>query len=361
MTPFSPEITFADHAYQSYLQGLKQQWKHAVYDQVAVDAARSAARTAPELEGDLRERSSAYRLYGWLERHLQQFKYVGRHGMLPVMERQAGALTAALDAAARRHPERLQLDPGLQLPAYFTVSDFHQHPGGIWSDDVDAFAYEWAANAFSFSMIAADAPYRWLAGYLADRFAPESVIDLGCGFGKLCIPFKQKRPETRVTGVDLAAPLLRLAHLRSLEAGLDIEWVQANAERVPRGAGSYAGILSYWLFHELPPEAARHVLGEAFRLARPGGFFASLDMYTAPGGLRGEFLHLGHAARNNEPYLPAMMASDPCEAMRAAGFVEVELIESMTAKPITHASHAGEALASTRTHVFSVAIGRKPA
>ena len=77
--------------------------------------------------------------------------------------------------------------------------------------------------------------------------------------------------------MDLAAPLLRLAHLRSLEAGLDIRWLQANAESVPLPAASVDGVASYWLFHELPVPAMHQVIGEAWRLLRPGGFFASYD------------------------------------------------------------------------------------
>lgn len=148
-TSFSPRIGFTDLVYQSYVQGLKMQWKDSVYAQVAEDAAATGAADSRALETQMRERSAAYRLYGWLERNLQQFKYLGRHGMIPVMTAQEEGLSAALDAAAARNPERLRLDPGLKLPDYYTQSDFHQHPGGIWSDDADAFAYEWAANAHS--------------------------------------------------------------------------------------------------------------------------------------------------------------------------------------------------------------------
>lgn len=357
MTPFSPRITFADLSYQSYLQGLKLQWKELVYAQVSKDAEQSTARTATEMETDMRERSAAYRMYGWMERHLQQFKYLGRRGMIPIMAAQEPELKAALDSAAARHPERLRLDPTLQLPEYYTRSDFHQHPGGIWSDDADAFAYEWAANAFSFSMIAANGPYEWLARHLIERFAPDSLLDMACGFGKLAIPFKKYSPSSRVVGLDLSAPCLRLAHLRSLEAELDIEWVQANAEHTPCPDNSFGGAAAYWLFHELPEQAARNVLAEAMRVVKPGGFFATLDLYTAPGGVAGDFLHIGHAARNSEPYLPGMVMSDPCAQMREAGFVEVEMVEAMTGAPEKRRSGR---LASTRTHSFSVVIGRKP-
>ena len=358
MSSFTPNLPWGAQVHQSYVQGLKLHWKNAVYAQVAADAARQPAADAVALEQALRRDSPAYRLYGWLERHLQQFKYLGRHGMLPVMLGQQSTLTQALDAAALEQPQRLQLDAGLPLPDYYTKSDFHQHPGGVWSDDADAFVYEWAANAFSFSMQDADRPYTWLARYLAERFAPASVLDLGCGFGKLAIALKRQDSRMQVTGVDLAAPLLRLAHMRSLEAGLDIRWLQANAEAVPLPAASVDGVASYWLFHELPVPAMHQVMCEALRLLRPGGFFASFDMYTAPGGVAGECLHLGHAARNNEPYLPGLIATDPREAMQAAGFTEVELVQALTGAP---AAHDGGALAATRTHTFTVVIGRKPA
>ena len=357
MNHFAPEIGFADHVYQSYLQGLKLHWKNELYASVIAKAAQSGQPTPQALEAEMRK-APDYRLYGWLERHLQQFKYQGRHGMLPVMQGQSKSLTAALDEAARTHPDRPQLDPALVLPDYYTAPDFHQHPGGIWSDDIDAFAYEWGANAFSFSMASADRPYRWMADYLITRFAPASLVDMGCGFGKLCIPVKQISPSTEVVGVDLAAPLLRLAHLRSLEAGLNIRYVQANAEHTPLAARTFDAVVSYWLLHELPAEATANVLTEAMRLLRPGGVVAHFDMHTAPGGVVGEFLHMGHAARNNEPFLPGLVGADMKKALADAGFVDIELVEAMTGDA---AQHEKAPIATTRTHTFTVVIGRKPA
>lgn len=357
MTSFSPAIPDEANLYQAYVQGLKLYWKNELYARVAAQARGMAADGAEALERRMRDGSPDYRLYGWLERHLQQFKYVGRHGVLPVMAAQEPALVGALDAAARRHPQRLRLDPSLRLPDYFTASDFHQHPGGIWSDDIDAFGYEWAAGAFSFSMLAADAPYRWLARHVVDRFGPRRAIDLGCGFGKLAIPLKQLDPRIEVTGVDLSAPLLRLAHLRALEAGLDITWLQADAESVPLPDAHADAVVSYWLLHELPPAAIDGVLAESLRLLQPGGVFAALDMYTSPGGTVGEWLHLGHAARNNEPFLPGLLAVDVRARLRDAGFVDVQLVQSTSGEPVADDAP----LADTRTHTFTVVTGRRPA
>ena len=357
MNTFSPEISFADKNYHNYLQGLKLHWKNKIYASV-VEKASLLDQSSPEaLELEMRK-VPEYRLYGWLERHLQQLKYLGRHGMLPVMEAQSKTLTKALDAAANIHPQRLHLDPNLVLPKYYTLSDFHQHPGGIWSDDMDAFAYEWGANAFSFSMTAADRPYRWMAEYLLQRFNPTSIVDLGCGFGKLCIPVKQISESAEVTGVDLSAPLLRLAHLRSIEAGLDIRYIQANAEQTPLPPENFEAVVSYWLLHELPLEAIRNVLKESMRLLKPGGIVANFDMHTTPGGVIGKFLHIGHAARNNEPFLSGLIETNIRTVLSEAGFVDIEIIEAITGES---ANHDLAPVDKTRTHTFTVVIGRKPA
>jgi len=353
----TPKAAFADEMFQNYLVGLKQYWKDEAYADAVAAALPHSNKAAPEIEQALSE-SEAYRVYAWLEQYLQRYKYLSRYGMLPVMEAQQRQLADGLDQAAAIAPERLRLVPDLALPEYYRVSDFHQHPGGVWSDDADAFAYEWAANAFSFSMAAADKPYRWVADYIVSRFAPKTLVDLGCGFGKLVIPFKQRDPALKVMGLDLAAPLLRLAHRRALEAGLEIDLLQADAEKTGLAAGSQDAVICYWLLHELPQEAIRGVFREAFRLAKPGGVFAGYDMHTAPGGNIGRFLHMGHAARNNEPYLPGLIALDIRQELRDAGFVDVELVNALTGTP---SQEAVAPLADTRVHTFTMAIGRKPA
>lgn len=355
-TAFTPDISFETEIFQNYLQGLKAYWKSDLYKDVAAGAKKHSNKSPADIEVAMRKDDS-YRLYGWLERHLQQFKYVSRYGILPEMERQRAELARQLDDAARRAGNRLRLDDSLVLPEYYTESDIHQHPGGIWSDDEDAFAYEYGANAFTFSMVDANRPYRWLAEYLVERFKPTSVVDLGCGFGKLTLPIKAAAPDARVTGVDLSAPTLRLANLRALEAGLDVDFVQADAEKTKLPGQSFDGVTCYWLLHELPPESIQGLFREARRLVKPGGFFASLDLHTAPGGNVGSFLHIGHAARNNEPFMPGLLNIDLRSELRAAGFTDVELVNALTGAP---GSENSAPLDEVRTHTFTVVIARVP-
>lgn len=354
MNRLEVQASFAEETFQGYLRGLKFHWKEDLYRRVVEKATALRANDPAAVQAALRD-DVDYVLYAWLEHRGQHFKYLARYGMLPVVERQSRELADALSEAEKARPGRLRLDPDLRLPDYYAKSDFHQHPGGIWSDDVDAFMYEWAANAFSFAMGAADRPYTWFADYVIGRFGPKRIVALGCGFGKSALPLKRAAPQAEVIGIDLSAPALRLANRRAFEAGLDVAFVQASADRTHLPDESQDAVVCTWLLHELPVETIHAVLREARRLLRPGGVFASHDMHAAPGDVVGAFLHLGHAARNNEPFLPDLIAMDLRAAFERAGFTGFELVESMTGAP---ARKTAEPLAASRTHAMSVALGR---
>ncbi len=356
MSTLGVEASFAEESFQGFLRGLKFHWKEDLYRRVVARADGLRVNDPSDLQQRLRG-DLDYALYAWLEHRGQHFKYLSRYGMLPIVERQAAQLEQALAQAEAERPEKLRLDPALTLPAYYTASDFHQHPGGIWSDAVDALLYEWAANAFSFSMASAQLPYVWFADYVVQRFAPTAIADFGCGFGKSTLPLKRAAPAASVLGIDLAAPALRLANRRAHEAELDITFIQAPAERSGLAARSLEAIVSTWLLHELPMPVIRETLREGLRVLRPGGVFASHDLHNAPGGVTGRFLHLGHAARNNEPFLPGLNALDLRQEFATAGFVDIDVIDSMTGAP---AKTSADALPASRTHHMTVVLGRRP-
>ena len=54
-------------------------------------------------------------------------------------------------------------------------------------------------------------------------------------------------------------------------------------------------------------------------MLRPGGRLIVLDFYQVPGGALGMFFHLGHADRNGEPFMPALLGLDLAAEARAAG------------------------------------------
>jgi len=314
-------------AFHAFLLGAKKIWGTSLYR----DAARAATELAGQVDdtGELHERLLAgcptYQVFAWAEHYLQQFKYAGRYGLVPQYEPTAEDVARELDDAQARGPGALRLDPELALPDYYTKTDFHQHPGGIWSDDIDACAYEFGARTpFSVSLASETELHDRLSEIIAG-YRPRDVLDLGCGFGKSTFSLKRRLPQARVVGVDLSRPALRLAHLRGVESGLEVDFRQQNAERTSLDDASFDVVTGTMFIHELPAEANRRVFREARRLLRPGGHLVFLDFYLVPGATVGMLFHLGQSDRNNEPFMRDLVGMDLERELLDAGFSRVEL------------------------------------
>lgn len=352
-------LSFEARAFQGFVRGLRGFWRDEAYRGVLDDAARSGAPDPAALERTLRA-SPAYQLYAWLERHSQQFKYYGRHGVVATMAERSARCAQLLDEAARRHPERLHLDSAFEVPEYVRAVDTHQHAGGLWSDAYDAFAYEAATDGFSFSLFDSRSPMA-VYGETAIRMLGERadrspvVLDIGCTIGNSTRSLARALPGAQVHGLDVCAPVLALAHLRALEQGLELQWWQRAAESTGFAAGSVDLVASHWLYHEMPPAAIREALREARRVLRPGGALIAFDMQLCPGGAVGKWLHAGYAARNNEPFALAYAEMDVRAELAAAGFVDAT-IELAHPEPEPAVRDGG--LPAARTHYMTMVTAR---
>ncbi len=215
----------------------------------------------------------------------------------------------------------LTLDPELKLPEWYTDWDIHVQPGGIWRADASAHVYELGAKLV---MLGGNDDYTFHRAFTetcaGDLGAPARIVDLGCGFGKSTWPFKRAYPDAEVIGVDLAAPCLRMAHAKTEALGLAVHYRQADAT-VNTGleAGTADFVASTMVIHELPQPALRGIFAEAARLLKPGGRLAFLDFHFMGDPMR-DLAAVEHGARNNEPFMPGMMASDTVAMAREAGF-----------------------------------------
>lgn len=352
-----PETSFQARAYNGFIHGLKGVWRGALYSNVVAQARATGANDVPALENAMAE-SPDYALYSWLERHTQQMSLTGRWGMYRELAGQLDGLSAQLDDAAKRHPERLNLDPSLPLPEYLTEVETHQYPGGLWKSDIGGYALEALTEKASFSLIPPEQPLTWYAEFLRDAVAPSRILDLGCARARGTRALKRAMPEAEIHGCDLCAPVLRLAHLRNLEEALAVTLWQRNAEATGFSAGTFDLVTSHWLIHEMPPAAVRRMIAEGWRLLEPGGTFAMYDMYVTPGGVIGEWLHAGYSARNNEPFTYPVAQMDLKMELETAGFEEVQV--ALSQLQATPEALRGE-LPESRVHYMSVITGRKPA
>ena len=148
---------------------------------------------------------------------------------------------------------------------------------------------------------------------------------MGCGFGKSALPLAQRFPAAEMKAIDLAAPCLELA---AVEAGAaqvaNLAYEQADLRRTDYPAASFDLVTSTMLLHELDTPALRESIREASRLLEPGGTLVHLDFRVDEPFL--EFIHYGHARRNNEPYMQEVNRFDIEAELRSAGFEEVKTL-----------------------------------
>ncbi len=119
---------------------------------------------------------------------------------------------------------------------------------------------------------------------LLDVGAGQRVLDVATGSGNAAIPAAQKGAS--VVGLDLTPELLEAARARGAAAGVDIEWIEGDAEELPFDNGSFDRVMSVFgaMF------APRHELAaaEMRRVVKAGGSFAAAAW--TPDGLNGLML-----------------------------------------------------------------------
>jgi ubiquinone/menaquinone biosynthesis C-methylase UbiE len=111
---------------------------------------------------------------------------------------------------------------------------------------------------------------------LDERFRdPGTLVDLGCGAGRLAMHFARK--GFRVTAIELSRPMLRVVGDKARSEGVVVDRLAANLCRLsclPDQYFSYAISMFSTLGMIRGAGARRQALAEAFRILRPGGRLA---------------------------------------------------------------------------------------
>jgi len=191
------------------------------------------------------------------------------------------AYLAEMEAYDTRGPGKLILDPQMTIPGY-TRHEIHQQPGGYVGNPFAGHIYHYATNVFYRGANDQDERHK---GYAAACPMPADgkvtrVLDIGTGIGQLAVAMKEKHPTAEVHGIDVAAPMLRYAHMRAVDIGADVTFAQRLAENTGYPDGHFDIVVSYILFHEVTAEATKAIIAEARRILRPGGVFFPMDFNT---------------------------------------------------------------------------------
>ena len=107
--------------------------------------------------------------------------------------------------------------------------------------------------------------------------------------GPLAIAMKERFPDAEVWGIDIGGPMVRYAHMRAVDLGVEVNFAQRLAEDTKFPDNYFDIVTSYIMHHEVTAQASRDIVAEAYRVTRPGGVYSPWDF----GGSR---------ARNLTPY-----------------------------------------------------------
>lgn len=244
------------------------------------------------------------------------------------LEPRRAELAGELDRPNSEARGSIVTDPELKLPDYYTAVDFHLQPRSYYGDELAGIVYDLAVPIYVMRRNGSDsgASGRALASVIPPgRYG--KILDMGCGIGQKTIPIADAFPEAEVYAIDLAAPMLRYAHKRAEQMGRRIHFSQQNVEHTNFAGETFDLVVSTILLHELPPEAIRNLIAESYRLLKPGGLAAHLDLppynrqspYSA-------FMMDWETRNNGEPYWHSFHELDLPGIYGEAGFLNVREI-----------------------------------
>lgn len=294
---------------------LRRRWADTVYPALHV---QTAADTLAQSDMSTAvHRQPAYPWFAFLERNAQKMLW-----------RDVSDVVAAHPPSPRSGNARsamLELHPELALPDWYTDWDIHVQPGGVWRNDASADVYELGAKLVMLGVNDDYTFHRAFTDTAIPRRAYRRIVDLGCGFGKSTWPLKRAFPDAEVIGIDLAAPCLAKACDRATAAGLAIRFVQADCQATGLPDASVDLVTSTMLIHEMPHPALVATLAECTRILTPGGQLRFLD-FTRTGDAFRDLAMAEHGERNNEPFMPGLLAADVPAACAAAGLMNARWV-----------------------------------
>jgi ubiquinone/menaquinone biosynthesis C-methylase UbiE len=114
------------------------------------------------------------------------------------------------------------------------------------------------------------------------------VLDVACGTGNATIP--AAKLAARVTGLDFAPELLKIAREYGADSMVEVDWIEGDAQAMPFDDASFDRVISVF-GHMFAPDH-RRTADELRRVCRPDGQIA-IACWTPQGKIGGMFQRIG--------------------------------------------------------------------
>jgi ubiquinone/menaquinone biosynthesis C-methylase UbiE len=335
-------------AFHTFMRGARRfmetdVWQRGYDDYTAAADALDEAPADPDAALPVLDRLPAFQLHAWMFRNLQRFKYTyPEYGIVPAAQAERPRIEKALEASLERGVARgkVRLNRAQAYPDYYAHVDFHQHPGGVWSDPLDGVVYDVARRTTIAAHMDPNMIYRQLFDNLPRDRTYDRVLDWGLGHGSGLLTWMEMHPESEAHGVDLSAPCLSFAWNKAEEKGLEPTLSQQDVAHLDYPDNHFDLIFFVFMLHEIPPGPTPAILREVYRVLKPGGRFMGIEFRPVPGAGPFERAMLVHSQWcNNEVFSPAFFKFPLVETAREIGFSNAEIrplhktAQSVSAEP----------------------------
>ncbi len=152
-----------------------------------------------------------------------------------------------------------------------------------------------------------------------------SILDLGCGNGRLLSLARLARPESRGVALDFSPPMLAAARERFGEDSR-VSVVEHDLTQPLPDMGTFDVVLSSFAIHHLNDERKRAIYGEIWAALEPGGLFCNLEHVASPSPkLHEDFYRaLGTSVAEEDPSNKCIGIDVQLDWLRQIGYEDVD-------------------------------------